>query len=373
MRKQVKTALSFVISFLACNIYVAAQNLFVNQGLEELNNCTELKANCAPEAWFYIRPATNPLVSGRVVPDPAMGTNLLLVPIENVFAKPVKRPLVYTMLSCPLIKDVEYKLSFLINTAGRNFYYLDVLFSENEPGAIDFPLDSLKPSIRILPGNIMKGRSGWKEVEVIFKAKGGEHFFMLGNFDPVKMKYSPEDRMNSNGQVYYFLDDLLLFPLTTQAACAEQENNIRRIYNQNKRHTEGATITSVQIPKGPVFINDTITLPAAFFETNSAKLKPQFTKKMDSILVSFPSKPISKIEIIGHTDNRGKPDANELLSKARAESVKEFLVNKLPQYSELIYTFGKGQSSPVETNDTDQGRQKNRRVEIILTLRLRLD
>jgi len=363
-----------LISFITTDTELNAQNLLVNAGFEELNNCTELKANCAPEAWFYIRPATNPLVNSRIVPDPPLGTNLLLVPVENVFDKPAKRPYVYTMLSCPMIKDAEYKFSFLINTAGREFYHLDVLFTETEPGVAGYDPFGLQASVRMTRDNILKGRSAWKEAEIIYKAKGGEHFLLLGNLDPAKLPYAPADRMNTHGQVYYFLDDLLLFPLITTEPCPQQADNTRRIYNQNRRHTEGATVMMpVSQVKEPMFVNDTIVLPAAFFETGSAKLKKEFTQSMDSILLAFPLKPISKIEITGHTDDRGKPDANELLSKARAESVKDLLLQKLPQYADLVYTFGKGQLFPVASNSTEEGRQRNRRVEIILTLRVRVD
>jgi len=69
-----------------------------------------------------------------------------------------------------------------------------------------------------------------------------------------------------------------------------------------------------------------------------------------------------KIEISGHTDSKGSDEYNEKLSKARAGSVRDYMVNKgvMP---DRIVAKGYGESVPVDTNDTDEGRQQNRRVE----------
>ncbi|MEO6583687.1 MAG: hypothetical protein ABIO05_05145, partial [Ferruginibacter sp.] len=74
----------FLFLFVLISQKASAQNLFANEGFEDLNVCTEYHINCAPEAWFYIKPTTNPLVNGRLVPRPMLGNNLLLVPVFNV-------------------------------------------------------------------------------------------------------------------------------------------------------------------------------------------------------------------------------------------------------------------------------------------------
>ncbi|HNG63204.1 MAG TPA: OmpA family protein, partial [Ferruginibacter sp.] len=76
---------------------------------------------------------------------------------------------------------------------------------------------------------------------------------------------------------------------------------------------------------------------------------------------------VEKVEINGHTDNTGRAATNEALSLARAGSVKKYLDTKLPLLSIKIVISGKGQNFPVAGNDTESGRARNRRVEIILT------
>jgi len=71
----------------------------------------------------------------------------------------------------------------------------------------------------------------------------------------------------------------------------------------------------------------------------------------------------SRVRLVGHTDNVGSDQANMALSKRRAESVKTYLVKKYNFDRDRFITLGKGSSVPVETNTTDQGRAKNRRVD----------
>jgi OOP family OmpA-OmpF porin len=113
---------------------------------------------------------------------------------------------------------------------------------------------------------------------------------------------------------------------------------------------------------------DTINIPSIYFETNSAKLKQSFKKIMDSLTIIFEGKKIVKMDITGYTDNKGTIEENLILSRERAASVKEYLVKQLPALDSSIFLFGKGQQDPVAENNSEQGRARNRRVEIILTM-----
>jgi outer membrane protein OmpA-like peptidoglycan-associated protein len=72
--------------------------------------------------------------------------------------------------------------------------------------------------------------------------------------------------------------------------------------------------------------------------------------------------PDVKMSIAGHTDNSGKPEKNQALSVARAESVKKYLVSKGVAENRLTAT-GYGQDQPIADNTTPAGKAKNRRVE----------
>ena len=75
------------------------------------------------------------------------------------------------------------------------------------------------------------------------------------------------------------------------------------------------------------------------------------------------------IEIIGHTDDKGDEDDNMALSKLRAASVRDYLISKGHDPSKMI-TTGMGETAPVASNDTREGRAQNRRVEILVLGRL---
>lgn len=71
-----------------------------------------------------------------------------------------------------------------------------------------------------------------------------------------------------------------------------------------------------------------------------------------------------RVQIEGHTDSVGGDIANQRLSEKRAESIKSYLVQRFPIASERLVAKGYGESQPLTTNDTEEGRQRNRRVEV---------
>lgn len=356
----------FIFSF---SLNAIAQNLFVNSGFEDINICTEYRAPCAPEAWFYINPTTNPLVNGRAAPKPLLGTNLLLVPVHNVFETNKIRPFVYTVLACPLVAGEKYKLSFYLNSSKRKFYNIDFYFSDKEPATRYFNTTNISPACSITAKDIVADmKQEWKAIEYYFTATGNEQFCMIGNMS-MPMDYKIEERMNSTGTIFYFLDEIKLTAVNNIPVCDAYTANIKSMYDQDYRHSEHVLVDIEIIkPKLHVFITDTISIPAVFFEINSAQLKPSFLKIMDSIANTLEQKRVSKIDITGHTDNRGKPADNLLLSLSRAQAVQNYLVNKLPQYADITFSSGKGQDLPVADNKTAAGRTINRRVEIVCTI-----
>jgi len=74
----------------------------------------------------------------------------------------------------------------------------------------------------------------------------------------------------------------------------------------------------------------------------------------------------TKVKVVGHTDNVGNPESNMALSKGRANSVVNYLINKGIPRSRFQLIDGLGDTSPIDSNDTDSGRAKNRRCEITI-------
>jgi OOP family OmpA-OmpF porin len=101
------------------------------------------------------------------------------------------------------------------------------------------------------------------------------------------------------------------------------------------------------------------------FETGSAVIKPASYEALDEILKSSVVAEGLKIGVYGHTDNVGNPDANQLLSEARASAVKNYLVRK-GLLAKRVESKGFGQDQPIADNSTAAGKAKNRRVQIVL-------
>ncbi|HZP12586.1 MAG TPA: OmpA family protein [Nevskiaceae bacterium] len=100
------------------------------------------------------------------------------------------------------------------------------------------------------------------------------------------------------------------------------------------------------------------------FDTAKATIKPDSNKQLDDVASALKSAPELKLEVAGHTDNVGDGDANQKLSEARAKSVMDALVNRGIAASRLT-AKGYGASKPVADNRGEDGRAKNRRVELV--------
>ena len=101
------------------------------------------------------------------------------------------------------------------------------------------------------------------------------------------------------------------------------------------------------------------------FETNKSDVKTSFVDVLDSVAEVLKEYKSTMIEVAGHTDSTGTDSYNLLLSKDRAQSVSNQLIG-FGVEPVRIDTVGYGESNPVASNDTPQGRQQNRRVELTL-------
>lgn len=104
----------------------------------------------------------------------------------------------------------------------------------------------------------------------------------------------------------------------------------------------------------------------SLFDPGKAALKPDSTKVLVSALVGIKAKPGWLIVVSGHTDNTGNPTLNQVLSRKRAESVRNWMHDTGDVPESCFAVQGYGESRPVATNDTAEGRALNRRVEISL-------
>lgn len=103
-----------------------------------------------------------------------------------------------------------------------------------------------------------------------------------------------------------------------------------------------------------------------FFQTNAATIMSKSYPLLDEVALALKSRPNLKIRIEGHTDARGNRTLNTRLSQARADSVRSYLVGHGID-ADRLEAKGFGPDQPIETNKTAAGREKNRRVEFMIT------
>lgn len=103
----------------------------------------------------------------------------------------------------------------------------------------------------------------------------------------------------------------------------------------------------------------------ASFTVNSADIEPGFSKSLNTMAEIIAEYDQTAVHIIGHTDNTGREGYNQQLSERRATSVSRYLTRSGVQQTRQRYS-GRGETKPIDNNNTSSGRSRNRRVEIYL-------
>lgn len=108
-----------------------------------------------------------------------------------------------------------------------------------------------------------------------------------------------------------------------------------------------------------------VALYGIYFDTDKAVVKPESKVTLEQIAMLLKSNPTLKLSVVGHTDNAGSAAHNKSLSEARARAVAAELTRRHGVDAARLKPSGKGADSPVAPNTTDEGRAKNRRVELV--------
>lgn len=117
--------------------------------------------------------------------------------------------------------------------------------------------------------------------------------------------------------------------------------------------------------KGSIASQGKIALYGIHFDTGKSDIKPESEKAINSVAAFLKENPEIKVYIVGHTDNVGDYEMNQKLSRSRGESVKNYLVSKYQISATRLTGDGAGPICPVTSNDNEEGRTLNRRVEIV--------
>jgi outer membrane protein OmpA-like peptidoglycan-associated protein len=111
-----------------------------------------------------------------------------------------------------------------------------------------------------------------------------------------------------------------------------------------------------------IAVGSKIILKNIFFDFDKATLRSESTAELERLIALLNDVGSLRIELSGHTDNKGAAAYNQKLSEERAKTVVDYLVKKGINAARLEFK-GYGMTSPVATNDTEEGRQQNRRTE----------
>lgn len=188
-------------------------------------------------------------------------------------------------------------------------------------------------------------REGVSEIQVF---RNFETALKSGGFT-IAYEDSPNIITAHKGSTWYMLDDKGTFYYQTIVTVKEMVQEV----------TADASSLSDEINKlGHVAVY------GIEFDTGKATLKPDSEKVLDEIVKLMQQTPDLSLRVEGHTDNQGSAAANQMLSEKRAQAVVAWLVAHRVSASRLS-SAGFGQTKPVADNQTDDGRAKNRRVELV--------
>ncbi|WP_417882945.1 OmpA family protein [Vibrio rumoiensis] len=107
-----------------------------------------------------------------------------------------------------------------------------------------------------------------------------------------------------------------------------------------------------------------VTLSKGAFEHDSTELTPEAQSSLDQVVTHLKASPETRVDVIGYTDSTGSAAYNQKLSEKRAQSASNYLESQGIDESRVT-TIGKGEEDPIADNNTAEGREQNRRVEVL--------
>ena len=190
-----------------------------------------------------------------------------------------------------------------------------------------------------------------KNYENAVLANGGERVYLSSKYDDEGF-IGATFKMNKEGNTYW----VTIYGINGgSTACSGYDISVIKIEGMKQEITANEMFEKVNSGNSlTLYIN---------FDTGKSSIKSESQKVVDELYNMVKENPSLKIIVEGHTDNVGDKNSNQTLSEQRAASIKQALVNKgIP--SERIKTVGYGQDKPISDNTTEDGKAKNRRVEI---------
>ncbi|WP_458628338.1 OmpA family protein [Winogradskyella sp. PC D3.3] len=183
----------------------------------------------------------------------------------------------------------------------------------------------------------------WMEVSFLYTANGFENYFAIGNFNTnADTKKSKARQTKYESFSYYYIDDVSIEPL---------EKEVENVKKETLKTLEDPTIKT----------NEVYIFKNVLFDFDKAELLAVSKEELNQLYKHLEANPTLNIEIYGHTDSIGLETRNQELSEQRAKAVLDYLIEKGIDATRIT-SFGFGSTQPISDNDTEEGRQLNRRV-----------
>ena len=382
--------LSFAIFFFISTIITFSQNIISNGDFEIYDNCPNnflTTKNFLP-FWYsptlgtpdYYNKCSKKLAgipeNFTGVENAKSGDGYVGIVVVN-FDYGSAREYIASQLKHPLERDKLYCIKVYISLADYSRYAISqigIYFTKRKISKSTKGILMKNPQV-IFHQNFFEKKEGWTLLCDTFKAKGGEKYLILGNFEnkyPPFLCYRKKrscryinfktfNEMDfpieqQHEYAYYYVDNLTLVEVSTTENC--ECNNFEKLNNSTEIIVSDSTLTNLK--KGEVLI-----LKNIYFELDKSELLPSSYPELDNLANFLARNSKTKLVISGHTDDTGTIEYNQELSEARAKAVSDYLASKGIETTRLIYK-GYGNTKPVDDNSTEEGRAKNRRVEIFI-------
>ncbi|MFT3933742.1 MAG: OmpA family protein [Chitinophagaceae bacterium] len=371
--------MEFIKTIVFCILIIAfhsatAQSLLANGGFEDENVCTEYNALCAPAGWistavsssYYYFKDYKIAHNGRYCMAVVCGHT------QSVY----RRNYIRTPLVCSLKKDHHYTLSFFLKSRYPIMDSMGVYFSANDFLYGKQALYKILPTVYVkdaITTPIAKDTS-WQKVTIDYKANGEENFVALGY--AAKKDLNGNTGINKEYDFLVYLDDIAMEPADKfEKLCPEWQQNQEIIYSQHERHEfleREIKLYTQQPPTikrfAPTIIPhiDTLVIPDILFATNKYALDASSRPLLDSICNILQHEKFDSLLVEGHTDNAGSLAYNTRLSEGRANAVADYIRLMTNISGRRLQVYFYAFLRPAADNSTPEGRQKNRRVEILI-------
>ena len=142
-------------------------------------------------------------------------------------------------------------------------------------------------------------------------------------------------------------------------------NNNYRITIVEKELMKQEVAAKAEVMGNDIRSTGHVSVYGIYFDTGKSELKPESDAALSEIATLLKSDLTLNVYVVGHTDNVGSFESNMKLSKERAESVVKALTGKYGIAGQRLKSYGVSSLAPVMSNDTTEGKAKNRRVELV--------